>query len=48
MSGSELSYKVMIPNPVPVHLTFDGLKGSGTWGDGGVQRGGAATSIKRR
>lgn len=48
MTGNELSYKVMIPNPVPVHLTFDGLKGSGTWGDGGVQRGGAATSIKRR
>lgn len=48
MTGNELLYKVMIPNPVPVHLIFDGLKGSGTWGDGGVQRGGAATSIKRR
>ena len=48
MTGNELSYRVMIPNPVPLHLTFDGLKGSGTWGDGGVQRGGAATSIKRR
>jgi len=46
-NGNELSYRVMIPNPVPVHLTFEGLRGTGTWGDGGVTRGGTATAVKR-
>jgi hypothetical protein len=47
MRGSVLSYRVMIHNPVPIHLTFAGMKGEGTWGDGGVSRGGQARAIKR-
>lgn len=46
--GDDLSYRVMISDPVPVHLTFHGLEGAGTWGDGGVTRGGAARAVKRR
>jgi hypothetical protein len=29
-----------------VHLTFDGARGQGTWGDGGVKRGGAISATK--
>ena len=47
MNGNELSYRVMIPNPIPMHLKFDGVTATGTWGDGGVKRGGPATAVKR-
>jgi hypothetical protein len=47
MHGSELSYRVMAPNPIPIHLTFVGMEGEGTWGDGGVSRGGQAHAVKR-
>ncbi|HEX6533728.1 MAG TPA: hypothetical protein VF041_03975, partial [Gemmatimonadaceae bacterium] len=47
MRGSTLSYRVMIPDPVPVHLTFVGTEGEGAWGDGGVSRGGPARAVKR-
>jgi len=47
MTGRELSYEPAVPNSFQVHLTFDGIRGEGTWGDGGVKRGGAITAIKR-
>ncbi|HEX6533877.1 MAG TPA: retropepsin-like aspartic protease [Gemmatimonadaceae bacterium] len=47
MHGSELSYRVMGPNPIPIHLTFAGMEGEGTWGDGGASRGGQARAVKR-
>ena len=47
MHGSELSYRVMAPNPIPIHLTFVGMEGEGIWGDGGVSRGGEAHAVKR-
>lgn len=47
MRDSVLSYRVMIPNPAPIHLTFAGMKGEGIWGDGGVSRGGQARAVKR-
>lgn len=47
MTGRELSYEPAVPNSFQVHLTFDGNRGEGTWGDGGVKRGGAITAVKR-
>lgn len=47
MRSDELSYRVMIPSPVPIHLTFAGVEGEGTWGDGGVSRGGRVRAVKR-
>jgi hypothetical protein len=47
LHGSELSYRVMGPTPIPIHLTFVGTEGDGTWGDGGVSRGGQAHAVKR-
>jgi hypothetical protein len=47
MNGNELSYRIMMPNPAPMHLTFDGVTATGTWGDGGEKRGGTATAVKR-
>jgi hypothetical protein len=48
MHGDTLSYDIHIPGPVPVRLVFDGLAGKGTWGDGGVKRGGATEAVKVR
>ncbi|HET7550072.1 MAG TPA: retropepsin-like aspartic protease [Gemmatimonadaceae bacterium] len=47
MNGGELSYRVMGPTSIPIHLTFVGTEGQGTWGDGGVSRGGDARAVKR-
>jgi hypothetical protein len=47
MHNGELSYRVMGPTPIPIHLTFVGTEGQGTWGDGGVSRGGQARAVKR-
>jgi hypothetical protein len=46
MSGSELSYEPAVPSPFTVRLTFEGTHRTGTWGDGGVKRGGI-TAVKR-
>lgn len=48
MHGDTLSYAIHVPDPVPVQLVFDGLTGKGTWGDGGVKRGGATEAVKMR
>ena len=48
MTGDTLTYDIHIPNPVPVRIVFDGLAGRGTWGDGGVKRGGTVQAVKRR
>lgn len=48
MHGDTLRYDIHIPGPVPMQLVFDGLTGKGTWGDGGVKRGGAAEAVKVR
>lgn len=48
MQGDTLRYDIHIPGPVPVQLVFDGLSGKGTWGDGGVKRGGASEAVKVR
>lgn len=48
MNGDTLSYDIHLPNPLPIRLVFDGLTGRGTWGDGGVKRGGTAEAVKRR
>ena len=48
MRGDTLAYNIHIPGPVPVQIVFDGVSGRGTWGDGGVQRGGATEAVKVR
>ena len=48
MHGDTLSYDIHIPGPVPVRVVFDGMTGKGTWGDGGVKRGGAVEAVKVR
>lgn len=48
MQGDTLRYDIHIPGPVPVQVVFDGLIGRGTWGDGGVKRGGATEAVKVR
>ena len=48
MRGDTLSYAIHIPGPVPVQVVFDGLSGKGTWGDGGVKRGGVTEAVKVR
>jgi hypothetical protein len=48
MQGDTLRYDIHIPGPVPVQLVFDGLTGKGTWGDGGVKRGGVTEAVKVR
>jgi hypothetical protein len=48
MHGDTLSYAIHIPGPVPVQMVFDGLTGKGTWGDGGVKRGGVTEAVKVR
>jgi len=48
MHGDTLSYNIRIPGPVPVQLVFDGVSGKGTWGDGGVKRGGVTEAVKVR
>lgn len=47
MTDHQLSYEPAVPNSFQVHLTFEGNRGEGTWGDGGVKRGGAITAVKR-
>jgi len=47
ITRQELSYEPAVPNSFPVKLSFDGSRGEGTWGDGGVKRGGAITAVKR-
>jgi hypothetical protein len=48
MHGDTLRYDIHIPGPVPVQVVFDGLTGKGTWGDGGVKRGGVTEAVKVR
>ena len=48
MTGDTLTYDIHLPNPLPIRLVFDGLAGKGTWGDGGVKRGGISAAVKRR
>lgn len=48
MHGDTLSYDIHLPGPVPVRIVFDGVTGKGTWGDGGVKRGGATEAVKVR
>lgn len=48
MNGDTLSYDIHIPNAVPVRVVFDGVAGKGTWGDGGVKRGGTVEMVKVR
>jgi hypothetical protein len=48
MTGDTLTYDIHLPDPLPIRLVFDGLSGKGTWGDGGVKRGGSAEAVKRR
>jgi hypothetical protein len=48
MTGDTLTYDIHLPNPLPIRIVFEGLSGTGTWGDGGVKRGGATTAVKRR
>ena len=48
MTGDTLTYDIHLPNLLPIRLVFDGLTGRGTWGDGGVKRGGISTAVKRR
>lgn len=48
MHGDTLSYDIHIPNAVPVRVLFDGATGRGTWGDGGVKRGGTVEMVKVR
>jgi hypothetical protein len=48
MTGDTLSYDIHLPNPLPIRIVFDGLTGTGTWGDGGVKRGGTTQAVKRR
>jgi len=48
MRGDTLRYDIHIPGPVPVQLVFDGVSGRGTWGDGGVKRGGVTEAVKVR
>lgn len=46
-TGNVLSYEVPVQNPIVTRVTFDGVNGSGIWGDGGVKRGGKVTLVKR-
>ena len=48
MHGDTLRYDIHIPGPVPVAVVFDGLTGKGTWGDGGIKRGGVTEAVKVR
>jgi hypothetical protein len=47
VGGQEIRFDILIPDPTPVHLSFDGLVGTGSWGDGGTERGGEARAVKR-
>ena len=48
MRGDTLTYDIHLPGPVPVRVVFDGAAGTGTWGDGGVKRGGVTEAVKVR
>jgi hypothetical protein len=45
--GNELRFEILVPQPTPVRLTFDGVVGAGTWGDGTPEHGGEARAVKR-
>jgi hypothetical protein len=47
MQGNELRYFLPLRDPTPVRVTFDGLVGTGTWGDP-AGRGGSLRVTKRR
>jgi len=44
--GARLTYELMLGAPTPVKIDFDGLVGTGTWGDPAA-RGGAVRAVKR-
>jgi len=48
MQGDTLSWAIHLPGPVPARAVFDGTTGRGTWGDGGVRRGGSVELVKLR
>ena len=45
--GAHLSFDLPLRRTYPVHLAFDGVAGTGTWGDPAAQ-GGVAVAVKRR
>ena len=47
MQGTELHYLLPLRDPTPARITFDGLAGTGTWGDPSG-RGGSLRVVKRR
>jgi hypothetical protein len=47
VEGNEIRFDILIPDPTPVRLSFDGLVGTGSWGDSGTERGGEARAVKR-
>ena len=47
MQGSELHYLLPLRDPTPARVTFDGVTGTGTWGDPSG-RGGSLRVVKRR
>ncbi|HEX5830022.1 MAG TPA: hypothetical protein VFY16_03505, partial [Gemmatimonadaceae bacterium] len=46
VQGNRMEYVLMLRQPTPVRLTFRGVEGTGTWGDG-PPRTGAARAVKR-
>lgn len=46
-TGNELRYTLPLREPTPAHVAFDGLVGTGTWGDPANGRGGALRLVKR-
>jgi hypothetical protein len=46
VQGNRMEYVLMLRQPTPVRLTFRGVEGTGTWGDG-PPRTGAARTVKR-
>jgi hypothetical protein len=47
VEGNELRFEILIPQPTPVRLDFDGTVGTGSWGDGTERDGGVARAVKR-
>jgi hypothetical protein len=47
VQGNELRYTLPLREPAPGRVIFDGLSGTGTWGDP-AGRGGALRLVKRR
>lgn len=46
LEGATLTFVLPLRQPAPMRITFDGVSGTGTWGDP-VARGGAVTATKR-